>query len=49
MPLKNRVNPQGIIERDGAKGTFMGNRGVLHESIKGLRAGLQARRSRGLL
>lgn len=37
MPLQNRVAPQGNIERDSAKGTFMGNRGVLHDSHKELK------------
>lgn len=32
MPLQNRVNPQGTIEYSSARGTFMGNRGVLHNS-----------------
>lgn len=30
MPLQNRVNPQGTIEESSARGTYMGNRGVLH-------------------
>lgn len=37
MPLQNRVTPTGMIERDNAKGTFMGNRGVLHDSNKELK------------
>lgn len=37
MPLQNRVTPLGAIERDSAKGTFMGNRGVLHDSNKELK------------
>lgn len=34
MPLENRVSPQGKIEKSSARGTFMGNRGVLHNSRK---------------
>jgi len=30
MPLQNRVNPYGTIFRSPARGTFMGNRGALH-------------------
>ena len=30
MPLQNRVNPYGTIFRSPARGTFMGNRGLLH-------------------
>jgi hypothetical protein len=30
MPLQNRVNPYGAIFRSPARGTFMGNRGSLH-------------------
>jgi len=37
MPLQNRVIPQGFIERHSARGTFMGNRGVLHGSNKELK------------
>jgi len=37
MPLQNRVLPQGFIERHSARGTFMGNRGVLHGSNKELK------------
>ncbi|SFM25500.1 hypothetical protein [Marinobacter zhejiangensis] len=34
MPLQNRVNPKGIIESNSARGTLMGNRGVLHNASK---------------
>jgi len=37
MPLENRVTPCGIIERNTAKGTLMGNRGVLHTANKELK------------
>jgi hypothetical protein len=32
MPLQNRVDPQGAIKRSSARGTLMGNRGVLHNN-----------------
>jgi hypothetical protein len=32
MPLQNRIMPDGSIVSDSARGTFMGNRGVLHNS-----------------
>jgi hypothetical protein len=34
MPLQNRVNPCGQIEAVTSRGTFMGNRGVLHNGHK---------------
>ncbi|OAN92955.1 hypothetical protein A8B84_20545 [Marinobacter sp. EhC06] len=34
MPLQNRVSPLGTIESSPARGTLMGNRGVLHNSKK---------------
>lgn len=37
MPLENRVTPTGFIERDSARGTLMGNRGVLHTGNKELK------------
>lgn len=37
MTLQNRVLPQGLIESHSARGTFMGNRGVLHGSNKELK------------
>lgn len=36
MPLQNRVNPRGTIEQSSARGTFMGNRGVLHNGKREL-------------
>lgn len=32
MPLQNRVTPDGDIIATGARGTLMGNRGVLHDA-----------------
>jgi hypothetical protein len=32
MPLQNRVTPNGDIIATGARGTLMGNRGVLHDA-----------------
>lgn len=37
MPLQNRVTPEGTIERNSSRGTFMGNRGVLHDADKALK------------
>jgi len=36
MPLQNRVTPMGDIIADAARGTFMGNRGILHDAGKRL-------------
>ena len=36
MPLQNRVNPRGTIEQSSARGTYMGNRGVLHNGKREL-------------
>lgn len=36
MPLQNRVNPFGEIVAIAAEGTFMGNRGVLHDNNRTL-------------
>lgn len=36
MPLQNRVLPNGLIVADPNRGTFMGNRGILHRSNKKL-------------
>ncbi len=36
MPLQNRVTPQGEIIADAALGSFMGNRGILHDDRKQL-------------
>lgn len=32
MPLQNRVTPEGRIEANAARGTLMGNRGILHDA-----------------
>ena len=34
MPLQNRVAPDGALIATAARGTFMGNRGVLHDEHK---------------
>ncbi|MED5812886.1 hypothetical protein VST63_10990 [Mycolicibacterium sp. 050232] len=34
MPLQNRVTPSGEIVATTARGTFMGNRGILHDEAK---------------
>ncbi|MFG6508601.1 hypothetical protein ACGYK6_05750 [Sulfitobacter sp. 1A15333] len=31
MPLQNRVQPDGEIIAHPARGSFMGNRGILHD------------------
>src|SRR3546814_9646506 len=36
MPLQNRVTPHGEIVAVSARGLFMGNRGVLHDSDRRL-------------
>src|SRR5690349_3870241 len=36
MPLQNRVTPAGEIIATPARGTFMGNRGILHDDNKRL-------------
>ena len=36
MPLQNRVTPMGDIIADAARGTLMGNRGILHDASKRL-------------
>jgi len=36
MPLQNQVSPTGCIENTSSRGTFMGNRGVLHNPKKEL-------------
>lgn len=33
-PLRNRVNPWGVIEAVASRGTWMGNRGVLHDETR---------------
>ena len=37
MPLQNRVTPFGEIEASPARGTLMGNRGILHDEAGHLR------------
>ena len=39
MPLQNRVMPTGDIVADPARGTLMGNRGILHDAGRRLGAG----------
>jgi hypothetical protein len=36
MPLQNRVTPMGDIIADVARGTLMGNRGILHDASRRL-------------
>jgi hypothetical protein len=36
MPLQNRVTPMGDIIADPARGTLMGNRGILHDASRRL-------------
>jgi hypothetical protein len=36
MPLQNRVTPAGNIITNPARGTFMGNRGILHDDTETL-------------
>jgi hypothetical protein len=38
MPLQNRVTPRGEIIADPARGTLMGNRGILHDAQQRLGA-----------
>ena len=38
MPLQNRVTPAGEIIADPARGTLMGNRGILHDAQQRLGA-----------
>jgi hypothetical protein len=42
MPLQNRVTPTSEIIADVARGTLMGNRGILHDAGRrlGRRAGV---------
>jgi hypothetical protein len=44
MPLQNRVNPYGAIFRSPARGTFMGNRGSLHNEKRGIVSQFRGRR-----
>jgi hypothetical protein len=36
MPLQNRITPMGDVIADAARGTLMGNRGILHDASKRL-------------
>ncbi|QQD19677.1 hypothetical protein I6N98_07495 [Spongiibacter nanhainus] len=36
MPLQNRVTPFGELEAVSARGTWMGNRGILHDQSKNI-------------
>ena len=44
MPLQNRVTPLGEIVAVPERGTFMGNRGVLHDPDRRIRRAWQVRR-----
>ncbi|MCE9560782.1 MAG: hypothetical protein K8U57_01880 [Planctomycetes bacterium] len=44
MPRQNRVTPLGEIVAVPERGTFMGNRGVLHDSTKTIRRSWQLKR-----
>jgi hypothetical protein len=44
MPLQNRVDPYGILHSVPARGTLMGNRGVLHDSSKRIVASWRTKR-----
>src|SRR3954452_7320803 len=44
MPRQNRVTPFGEIIACPERGTFMGNRGVLHDEQGGIRRDWQVRR-----
>ena len=45
MPLQNRVTPTSDIVADPARGTFMGNRGILHDASRRLGAARWRHRS----
>ncbi len=45
MPLQNRVTPTGEIVADPARGTLMGNRGILHDAKRRLGAARWRHRS----
>jgi hypothetical protein len=45
MPLRNRVTPMGDIIADAARGTLMGNRGILHDASRRLGAARWRHRS----
>jgi hypothetical protein len=44
MPLQNRVDPYGRLQAVAARGTLMGNRGVLHDESKRIVASWRTRR-----
>ena len=44
MPRLNRVNPFGDIITAPERGTFMGNRGVLHDEEGSIRRAWQGKR-----
>ncbi len=44
MALQNRVDPYGRLHAVGARGTLMGNRGVLHDPAKQIVAAWRSRR-----
>jgi hypothetical protein len=45
VPLQNRVTPTGDIVADPARGTLMGNRGILHDASRALGAARWRHRS----
>jgi hypothetical protein len=44
LPKKNRVTPYGEIIATSDRGTFMGNRGVLHDAARHIRRAWQVKR-----
>ena len=44
MPLQNRVDPYGRLHAVAARGSFMGNRGILHDEEKRVVASWRLRR-----
>ena len=44
MPRRNRVTPHGALMADDARGTFMGNRGCLHDDAGEVRRAHRGRR-----
>ena len=44
MPRRNRVTPRGALIADDARGTFMGNRGCLHDGAGEIRRAHRGRR-----
>jgi hypothetical protein len=45
VPLQNRVTPTGDFVADPGRGTFMGNRGILHDAVRQLGAARWRHRS----